>query len=402
MTAPAYKFLVIMLGMIVAIGPLSIDMYLPGMPAIQESLNSSAGQVQLTLSSFLIGYAIGQLIYGPISDRYGRKPVLLSGITIFALTSMLCAVASNIETLIFLRFLQAAGGGAGVVLARAIVRDYFPADQTARLLSLISIVTLGAPIIAPILGGYLVVWAGWRSIFWTLTGIGILYLLMVSFGIRESHPPEKRKQLDLVTTLHVYLEIVRHRRSLGYILSSSLSATAIFAYIASAPFVFIEIYGVRPDNFGYLYGFITTGLILCAIANSRLVIQVGLDRMILYGHLMRMSGVLILIVLSLSPAGGLTGIVIALLLCVSPTIIININSAAGLLHAFPQYSGTSSSISGATMFAGGALSAPVLGLLHDNTIMPLIITMALFSLSSIACYWWLVTLDKSTGPGLPD
>jgi len=339
MPVPANKSLVFLLGMLVAIGPLSIDMYLPGMPTIQADFETSAGLTQLTLSAFLIGYSLGQLVYGPLSDRYGRKPVLLWGISIFALSSLLCAVTSNIEMLIFLRFVQAAGGGAGVVLTRAIVRDYFPADQTARLLSLISIVTLGAPIVAPVLGGYLLVWAGWRSIFWTLTLCGIVYILMIILWLDESHPPEKRQRLDLYGTLAVYLEILRERNSIGYILSASLSSTAIFAYVSSAPFVFIEIYGVKPENFGYLYGLITSGLIFSAIANSRMVIGLGLDRMILYGHLMRICGVGMLIFLSLSHAGGLSGLVIALLLCVSPTIIININSAAGILHIFPRYSG---------------------------------------------------------------
>jgi DHA1 family bicyclomycin/chloramphenicol resistance-like MFS transporter len=390
MSVPANKFLVFLLGMLVAIGPLSIDMYLPGMPAIQAGFETSAGLTQLTLSAFLIGYSLGQLIYGPLSDRFGRKPVLLAGISIFAMSSLLCAMTSNIEMLIFLRFMQAAGGGAGVVLSRAIVRDYFPADQTARLLSLISIVTLGAPIVAPVLGGYLLVWAGWRSIFWTLTLWGIVYIVMIVFCIGESHPQEKRQQLDLYGTLAVYLEILRERNSLGYILSSSLSATAIFAYVSSAPFVFIEIYGVQPENFGYLYGLITSGLIFCAIANSRLVIGLGLDRMILYAHLMRISGVGMLIYLSLSHSVSLFGLVIALLLCVSPTIIININSAAGILHIFPRYSGTASAVSGAAMFAGGALSAPVLGLIDDHTLMPLTATMGVFSLLSVVSYYMLV------------
>jgi DHA1 family bicyclomycin/chloramphenicol resistance-like MFS transporter len=384
------KLLVIILGMIVAIGPLSIDMYLPGLPAIQTGFNATAAEVQLTLSAFLVGYSLGQLIYGPLSDRFGRKPVLLSGISLFTLSSLLCAVSVNIESLIVLRFLQAAGGGAGVVLARAIVRDYFPANETARLLSLISVVTLCAPLVAPVLGGYLLVWAGWRSIFWTLSGFGICYLLLIATAIRESHPPEKRQPLNITTTFSAYREILSHRQSLGYILSSTLSAAAIFAYIASAPFVFIEVYGIRPDNFGYLYALITSGLIICAIINSRLVTRAGLDKMIIYGHLIRISGVVILILLAVFETGGLAGVVFALILCVSPTIIININSAAGLLHIFPQYSGTASSISGAAMFAGGAVAAPVVGIFHENSIMPLTLTMAVFSCASIATYWLLV------------
>lgn len=387
MTKSQHRILVIMLGMLAATGPLSIDMYLPSLPSIQTDLGASAAETQLSLSAFLIGYALGQLLYGPVSDRFGRKPVLLTGIFMYALTSFLCALSKNIETLIALRCLQALGGGSGIVLARAIISDFFPPDEAARVLSLVSIVTLLGPLVSPIVGGYMLVLAGWRSIFWLLTGMGTLFFLMVLLVFHESLPAEKRQQLNFFTTFKAYVEVTLHRDSFGYIACSGLGAGVFFAYLGNAPFVFIEFFGVKPENFGYLYGIVIAGLMSAAILNSKLVIRYGLNKMIDHGNFIRSIGVIFLLLIAWFGIGGVPATLIALVITVSPTVIINVNGAVGLLHLFPRLSGTASAVSGAAIFATGAVSGSIVGFLHDGTIMPMVVTMALFAITSNAAYW---------------
>ena len=387
MTKFEHRLLIIMLGMLAATGPLSIDMYLPSLPTIQADLNASTADVQLSLSSFLIGYALGQLFYGPLSDRFGRKPVLLSGIFLYALTSFMCALSSNIQILIALRCLQALGGGSGIVLARAIISDYFPPNESARVLSLVSIITLMGPLVSPIIGGYLLVLAGWRSIFWLLTALGILFFLMVLFVLKESHPLENRQELNIITTFKAYVEVILHRDSFGYIACGGLGAGVFFAYIGNSPFVFIEIFGINPANFGYLYGLVASGLICAAIINSKLVLRFGLNAMISYGNRIRLIGIVVLFLVSIFEVGGVSAMVFALVITLSPTIVINVNSAAGLLHIFPRFTGTASAVSGAAIFAAGAVSGSIVGYLHDDTVMPMVMTMAIFAITSTAAYW---------------
>ena len=387
MTKFEHRVLVIMLGMLAATGPLSIDMYLPSLPSIQTDLGASAANAQLSLSSFLIGYAMGQLLYGPISDRFGRKPVLLTGMFVYATTSFLCTLSQNIETLIVLRCLQALGGGSGIVLARAIISDYFPPNEAARVLSLVSIVTLLGPLVSPIIGGYLLVLAGWCSIFWLLTALGIVFFLMVLLVFRESHPAEKRQQLNLFTTFKAYIEVILHQESFGYIACGGLGAGVFFAYIGNSPFVFIELFGIRPEYFGYLYGIVVSGMMSAAIINSRIVLRYGLNKMIDYGNIIRLVGVVMLLLVSYFRIGGIAAMLFALVLTVSPTIIINVNAAVGLLHLFPRLTGTASAVSGAAIFATGAVSGFIVGVLHDGTMMPMAIPMALVAITSTAAYW---------------
>lgn len=393
MTKTEHRVLVIMLGMLAAMGPLSIDMYLPSLPFIQTDLGASAAEAQLSLSAFLIGYACGQLLYGPISDRFGRKPVLLTGIFAYAITSFLCALSSNIETLIIMRFLQALGGGSGIVLARAIISDYFPPNQAARVLSLVSIVTLLGPLVSPIIGSYLLVLAGWRSIFWLLTSLGGVFFMMIFFIFKESHPEEKRHKLNLITTFKAYVDVTLHKDSFGYIACGGLGAGVFFAYIGNSPFVFIEVFGVRPEYFGYLYGIVVSGMMAAAIINSRMVLHYGLNKMIDHGNMIRLIGIVILLLVSYFSIGGVPAILFALIVTISPTIIINVNAAVGLLHLFPRLTGTASAVSGAAIFATGAVSGSIVGLLHDGTMMPMVITMALFAISSNVAYWMVSRKD---------
>ena len=383
----ASKKLVVILGLLAAMGPLCIDMYVPGMLDIQHDLHASAADVQITLSAFLIGYACGQLFYGPVSDRFGRKTVLLTGIFLFTIASMAAAMARNVETLTVFRFLHAIGGGAGMVLARAMIRDIYPARDVARLISVLSIITMTGPMLAPIIGGYLVVLGGWRAILWLLTGLGVVFFLIVAFVIEESHPEENRLRLNFVTTFKAYLAVLVDRKSFAYITCTAFSAGGIFAYISTSPFIFIEIYGLRADRFGYVFAFVISGLIIGALINTRLVSRLGIDRMISYGLVVRLAGIALLLLLTISGTGGMYGVIISIFIAMSPSIIINANSSAGVLHIFPKTAGTASAAIGAIMFGCGAVSGPIVGLMHDGTIMPLVYVFSACFILSAACYW---------------
>ena len=384
------KKLIIILGLLAAMGPLCIDMYIPGMLDVQQSLLASAADVQITLSAFLVGYAVGQLFYGPLSDRFGRKTVLISGICLFTFASLGAALSKSIEALIFFRFLHAIGGGAGMVLSRAIIRDIYPSNEVARLISLLAIVTMVGPMIAPIIGGYLVEWQGWRAIMWLLTGLGFVFLVIVSVTIKETHPLENRVMLNFRSTFQAYREVLADRRAFAYIACTATSAGGIFAYISNSPFVFIEIHGMSASTFGYVYAFVIFGIILGAFINTRLVNRVGINRMISYGLFVRLAGISLLLVTSMFDVGGVPVLILAFFITMSTSILINANSSACVLHLFPRLAGTASAVIGAIMFGCGAISGPVIGALYDGTIMPIVIVVTACFVASAVFYWGLV------------
>ena len=282
------------------------------------------------------------------------------------------------------------GGGAGMVLARAIIRDVYPVKEVARLMSLLAIITMAGPMVSPIAGGYLVVWAGWRSIFWLLAVLGGISFLVVATVISESHPRENRLNLSILATFKAYLQVLTNRQSFAYIACTAFSAGGIFAYISTSPFVFIEIYGLRTEYFGYVYAVVVFGIIIGAIINTRLVSEVGIDRMISYGLVMRLIGIVILLALTLLDIGGMYGIVVAIIITMGPSIIINANASAGVLHLFPKTAGTASAAIGAVMFGCGAISGPIVGFMYDGTIMPLVTVISVCYIASAACYWGFV------------
>jgi DHA1 family bicyclomycin/chloramphenicol resistance-like MFS transporter len=389
---PSRAPLVFTLGVLATFAPLSIDMYLPSLPTIQTDLGVSAADVQLTLSSFLIGFSLGQLFYGPLSDRFGRKPVLLSGVLLYAVTSLLCAITTGIEALILVRFFQAFGCGAGIVLSRAIVRDYFPADETARLVSLMTIITLVGPLLSPIVGGYLLVLAGWRSVFWLLTAIGVVFSLIVMFAIRESHPKEQRQHLDIIGTFKAYLKVLCHKRAFGYIACVAMGSGVMFAYLISAPFIIISLFTVPAVYFGYIHGLVVISLILGVYINSKLVNKRGIDVMIAHGLLVRLLGAILLLLFAVFETGGLIGFIAAVILCIAPNAMIMANVSTALMVIFPNITGTTSAVLGAIAIAIGAVTAAVVGVFHAESIVPAATIIAICSIASVASYWLFVKL----------
>lgn len=283
--------LLLVLGLIAALGPLSIDMYLPVLPNIASSLNASESAVQLSLAAYFLGLSTGQLVYGPLSDRLGRRPPLLAGLALYTVASLGCAFAPSIEWLVLFRFVQALGGCAGVVISRAIVRDMFAREEAAQVFSRLMLIMGVAPIVAPLLGSGLVAWnpaqMGWRAIFVVLAGVGALTLFSSAKLIRESLQKDTTAPASQ-GLLQTYLAIARDRAFLAYALAGGLAQAGMFAYITGSPFVFIEHFGFGSTAYAWLFGANAMGLIAASQWNGRLLRTISSER-ILLGALMGLA-----------------------------------------------------------------------------------------------------------------
>src|SRR3954471_10991449 len=275
--------LVVVLGLVNAIGPLSVDMYLPAFPEIARDLATSAAEVQLTLTACVAGLAVGQLVIGPLSDRLGRRAPLIAAMSTYAVASLLCALAPSVVVLMALRFVQGLAGAGGVVIARAVVRDLHSGAAAVRLFSSLMLVTGLAPILAPLAGGAILGIASWRGIFVTLTVLSGLIALIVALGLRETLPPERRSDHGLGTTLAIMRDLLRDRWFVGHGLAGGLGFGALFAYISGSSFVLQGVYGVSPQLYSVLFAMNGLGLIAGSQVNARLVGRFGPGRLLRAG-----------------------------------------------------------------------------------------------------------------------
>ena len=275
--------LFIVLGAIGALTPLAIDMYLPAMPTIARDLGVQQGAVQITLTAYTAGFAIGQLIHGPLADSYGRRPVLILGILFFALASVVSATTNGIEALMWIRTAQGFAGAAAAVVIQAVVRDMFDREDFARAMSFVTLVVTLAPLVAPMIGGYVAIWFGWRAIFWILAGFSLVVIALVLWKIPETLSAENKQPFRLRNTLRNYSRLFQNPQALGLIFSGAFSFAGMFAFLTAGSFVYIDIYGVRPDQFGYLFGMNIIAMIVMTSINGRLVKKVGSHTMLRFG-----------------------------------------------------------------------------------------------------------------------
>ncbi len=384
--------LLLLLSALVAFGPLSIDMYLPSLPAIAADLGASDAQVQRSISGFLVGFCVGMLFYGPLSDRFGRRPVLLAGIALYLFSSLACALADSAGQLVLLRVLQALGGGAASVLARAMVRDLYPLGEAARMLALMHMVTMLAPLAAPLLGGYLMLWAGWRALFVVLALFAGLCLLAV-WRVAESHPPERRGG-SLAQAFLAYGRLLGDRRALGYVLCMGVAMAGMFAYIAGSPYVFIQLYGIPAEHYGWLFGSNAAGFIVMAQVNARLLRYRGPAfwlRRIIWGYLA--CGLALLGIASLQPA-TLWPLLVPLFGCVASLGCIIPNASACAMAGQGQHAGSASALMGSLQFSVAAGASALVGVLHDGTAIPMTLVIAVCGAVATLLAWQTGRLER--------
>jgi MFS transporter, DHA1 family, multidrug resistance protein len=359
--------LILLLGALAACGPIAIDMYLPSLPSIARAFAVSPAAAQATLTSFMLGFSAGMLVYGPLSDAYGRRPVLLSGIALFLLASIVCACAWSIDVLIGLRFIQALGAGAASVMARAIARDAHAAHDAARVLSMISLVTSIGPLLAPLIGGQLLVLGGWRVIFVVLASFATLCGAFAYRRVPETWPPEKRAGSAVWKPFAAYGRLASDPVALGYMLCGGMAFASMFAYITATPFVYIEYFHVRPQYYGFFFGLNIVGIMLGNILNARLISRFGTLRMIAGAALVSCIASFGVALACLTGWGGLWSIVASLFFVVGTVGVLSANCTTDLMHRYPHNAGAAAAIFGAMQLGLGGLASLVVGALNNGT-----------------------------------
>lgn len=370
---------ILILGALSAFGPLAIDFYLPAFPAMALAFGTDEQHVQLTLAAYFLGLSLGQLAYGPISDRFGRRIPLLSGVGLFTLASLACAYAPSLEWLIGARFVQALGGCAGMVISRAVVADKCDAVGSAKVFSQLMLVMGLAPILAPMLGGLLVNTSGWQSIFLVLTGFSALAALAVALGLPESMPAHVPRQ-PLSGALRQYTRLVKDRVYLGHALTGGIAIAGMFAYIAGSPFVFIKLYGVPAEHFGWLFGTNAAGFILVAQVNARLLAKRGPAFLLVRAvWVYFLAGLTLLAVGAMRPE-ALWPLLIPLFICIASLGCIIPNASACAMNGQGARAGSASAMLGCLQFSIAAGAAALVGVLHDGSAVPMALVISLCGL----------------------
>jgi DHA1 family bicyclomycin/chloramphenicol resistance-like MFS transporter len=357
----------VLLTALVAFGAISTDLYLPSLPAIGRAFASDTTEVQLTLSVFLAGFAASQVVYGPLSDRYGRRPVLIVGLGLYVSASLACVAAPNIGLLITARFIQALGACAGVVLGRAVVRDVYGRERAAKALSYMSMAMALAPALGPILGGYLQVWFGWRANFMVLAGFGASCLLGVFLLLPETNPSRDPAATRVTQMLRNYLALARDPVYLGYVLVGAFAYGGIFAFISGSSFVLIEGLGLSPDRYGLCFAAVVVGYMIGTFASGRLSLALGLDRLILAGALVGLAGGALALGLALAGVLGVAAVVAPTFLYLIGAGLMLPNAIAGAMGPYPTMAGTASALLGVVQMGLAAFVGTAVGHLHDGT-----------------------------------
>ncbi|MTI14438.1 Bcr/CflA family multidrug efflux MFS transporter [Sansalvadorimonas verongulae] len=379
------RLLVLILGTLTCLGPLAIDLYLPAMPEIARSMGEPLGRIQLTLSAYTIGFALGQVVFGPLSDRYGRMKIILPGLVGYVITNILSSMATTANELILIRCLQALAGAAVMVCIPAMVRDIFPRQECAKVLSSILLVMTVAPLAAPILGGQILRFADWPALFWFMAAAGVVAFALAFLLLKESLPEERRTQMNPRQLVQAYTSVLTHRQAMSCILAHGFFFGGMFAFVSGSPFVYIELYGVPADQYGYLFGLNILGMGLCNFINMRLMGRLPLKKLLRFGCYTAGVAGLILIFNAGTGFGGLAGIVVPAVMFVSCMGFTGPNSNALALENFPKIAGTANAAAGVLRFGIGGISAGLAGLLHNGTAVPMAGLMAGCAILSVLC-----------------
>ena len=376
--------LILLLGSVSALGPLAIDMYLPSFPTIAKQMNVGVGSVERTMAAYFAGLAIGQLFYGPAGDRFGRRLPLFVGLALFIVGSAGCGLARSVPALVGLRFVQALGGCAEMVIARAVVRDRFAARDAARVFSALMLVMGLAPILAPLAGGWLVVHASWRAVFAAQAVAGLACLVAVAVFLPESLPVDRRERRSPAAIVAVYGQLLRHRLLIAHAMAGSLVLAGLFAYVAGSPFVFITLFHVPESHFWMFFGTNAAGLIASSQVNGWLV-QRADPRRVLRGGLIAatVAGTLLLFAAA-TGAGGFVGLLVPLFafLCCFGFILPTSTALAMAPHG--RVAGAASAVLGAVQFAVSGLAGVAVSALHNGTAVPMAAAIAVAGGAALA------------------
>jgi len=380
--------IILILGLLSALGPFSIDLYLPGFPEIARDLNSTTGRVALSLSSYFIGVSIGQMIYGPLLDRFGRRIPLLIGLFIYLFASVYIVYVTSVDSLILVRFVQALGGCAGMVAARALVRDLFPVTETAKVFSLLMLVIAVSPIVAPTLGGFATAHWSWHSIFIILAVLAAINILLVYFWLPLGAPPDTTMSLKPRPIITKFWTVFKTPQFYTYTLTGSFAASGLYAYIAGSPHVFMELYGVSEKQYGWIFGIIALGLVIASqvntvllkkytsqkIVKTTLICQVFAGALLFFGtilNLIEMYSMIVLVFLFLSTQGFAFP-----------------NTSALSLAPFEKNAGTASALMGALQLGIGAMITALVSMLSNETALPMTGIMFLCALAAFGMLYW--------------
>lgn len=387
----------ILLAAAVALGPLATDMYLPALPQIGSDFGSGTSQVQLTLSLYMAGFAIAQLVCGPLADRFGRKPIMIGGFVVFAAASIGCALASNIETLILCRFLQALGGSAGPVLGRAAIRDIYTPREAAKIMAILASIMALAPAVAPTLGGVMVASLGWHSIFLVLAGYALIMTAVVAFGMPEPMRPEYRQTLKLCSLSRNYRAIGTDISFLGYTLTNALIFSGLFAFLSGSSFVLIDFLHVPPEKFGLYFSGIVVGYVAGNLSAIRLGSRLVPDQILVRGLIIAVAAGALMVGLALAEVFNVWAVILPQALFMVGIGMVMPQTMAGAMANFPRMAGSASALFGFAQMAIAASAGMLVGYLHDGTSLVMASIIAICAICSLASYLLLVQRHPAVG-----
>ncbi|MGX2997563.1 multidrug effflux MFS transporter [Streptomyces sp. JNUCC 64] len=390
---------VLVLGGLTALPPLSMDMYLPALPQVTGVLGASAATVQLTLTACLAGMALGQLVVGPMSDKWGRRRPLMIGMLVYVLATAACAVAPTVETLIVFRLVQGLAGSAGIVIARAVVRDLYEGVAMARFFSTLMLISGVAPIIGPVIGAQVMRFTDWRGVFWVLAVVGVLLTLLVRFRLPETLEPARRHGGGVLAALRTMRGLLADKPFAGHTLAGGFSFAALFAYVSASPFVVQEIYGASPQTFSLLFGLNSVGLVIMGQINGRLLVgRVSLDRVLTAGLTVIALAALALLLITAGVFGetGLVPVATALFVLMSAMGLVLPNTNTLALQRAGHAAGSASALIGTSSFLIGAIASPLVGIAGEDTAVPLAVVQLVAGLAAIASFVFLARSRSGT------
>ncbi|MFG2315117.1 multidrug effflux MFS transporter [Streptomyces tendae] len=392
----------LILGSLTATPPLAMDMYLPALPEVTRSLGAPAATVQLTLTACLAGMALGQIVVGPMSDKWGRRRPLLAGLAVYVVATALCAVAPNVELLVAFRLVQGLAGAAGIVISRAVVRDLYDGVAMARFFSTLMLISGVAPVVAPLIGGQILRVTDWRGVFVVLVVVGVVLGVVVWARLPETLPVEERHAGGVGDTLRAMRGLLADRAFTGYMLVGGFAFASLFAYVAASPFVMQEIYGASAQTFSLLFGLNSIGLVVVGQINGKILVgRARLDRVLGLGLVIVIAAATVLLLMSLGVFGevGLWPVAAVLFVLMSAMGISLPNTQALALMRVKTSAGSASALLGTSSFLIGAVASPLVGIAGEDTAVPMAVVQLV---AAVVALGFLVTLCRrpSAGGGL--